>query len=78
MQALTHLKSILGKAIFAALTLGGVFLFAGAPGAEARPAVRREVVVHGYYGRRVEYRRFPRREFYAHGWRDRFGCWHRY
>jgi len=37
------LQSLFAKAAVAATALGGFLIFAGAPGAEARPAV-------GYYG----------------------------
>jgi hypothetical protein len=44
--------------------------------------VRRPVVVvrHGFYGPRRFYYGYgyTRPVFVEHGWRDRFGCWHRY
>ena len=39
---------------------------------------------HGYYSRQANYWRherheaIERHEAFEHGWRDRFGCWHRY
>jgi hypothetical protein len=39
---------------------------------------------HGYYSPQANYWRherheaFERREAFEHGWRDRYGCWHRY
>jgi len=86
------LKSVFGKAVVATMALGGFLVFAGAPGAEARPAVRysghpvvryaqpirRTVVVNRYYGPRADYWRFHRHEAIVHGWRDRYGYWHRY
>jgi hypothetical protein len=68
------LKSVLRKAALAAVALGGLFCFAGAPQAQAREVVvvRRPIVVvrPGFYA--------PRHEVFVYGWRDRFGCWHRY
>ena len=78
-----QLKSIFGKAALATAVLAGFFFFAGAPGAEARPVVvryyshpivryhRPVVVVHPYF-------RGYHREVFVHGWRDRYGYWHRY
>jgi len=79
------IKSVLGKAALAAAALGGFLFFSGAPSAQAHewnyyrgPVVRREVFVNrGYFGPRVGYFG-PRHEVFVHGWRDRFGCWHRY
>ena len=75
MQLHTHLKSVLKKAALAAVALGGFLCFGGAASAQAREVVvvRRPVVVVGpaFYA--------PRHEVViVHGWRDRFGCWHRY
>jgi hypothetical protein len=69
------LKSMFGKAVLAAVVLGGVLSFAGAPNAQAAERiVRREVIVHrDFYGPR-----FDRRPVFARGYYDRFGCWHRY
>jgi hypothetical protein len=83
---LPMLKSVLTKAALATAALGGFLFFAGAPGAQAhdrddfrRPVVRREVIVErGYFSPRAEYWRHERREAFEHGWRDRYGCWHRY
>jgi hypothetical protein len=74
------LKSMVGKAVMAAVVLGGALSFAGAPNAQAAERiVRREVVVHrDFYGPRFDYRHVDRRAVYAHGWCDRFGRWHRY
>jgi hypothetical protein len=81
------LKSMFGKAVIATALLGGALVFAGAPGAEAneRAVVRydnvrlHEAIVHrGFYSPRPNYRRFERREAFARGFYDRFGCWHRY
>jgi hypothetical protein len=93
MQLHTHLiRSIFGKAALAAAALGGFLFFSGAPSAQARdwddyrrPVVRyddyrlHEAIEHrGYYSPRAEYWRHERREAFEHGWRDRYGCWHRY
>jgi hypothetical protein len=87
MQLHTHLiKSVFGKAALAAAALGGFLFFSGAPSAQARdrddyrrPIIRHEVIVErGYYSPRAEYWRHERREAFEHGWRDRYGCWHRY
>jgi hypothetical protein len=88
MQAHRHLlKSVLGKAVLATAVFGGFLLFGGVTGAEAqvRPVVRyddarlaRAVVNHGFYSPRASYWRYERHEAFLHGWRDRFGCWHRY
>ncbi|HMI53726.1 MAG TPA: hypothetical protein VK525_19585 [Candidatus Saccharimonadales bacterium] len=85
------LKSVLGKAAVATMALGGFLIFAGAPGAQARPVgyyrhpvvryahpIGRTVVVNRYYGPRADYWRFHRHEVIVHGWRDRYGYWHRY
>jgi hypothetical protein len=74
------LKSICGKAVLAAVVLGGALSFAGAPNAQAAERiVRREVIVHrDFYGPRFENRRFERRPVIVRGYYDRFGCWHRY
>jgi hypothetical protein len=79
-------KSVLGKAALATAALGGFLFFSGAPSAQARdwdgyrrPVVRHEVIVNrGYFGPRVEYVGPVRHEVFIHGWRDRYGCWHRY
>ena len=81
------LKSVFGKAAIATLVLGGALCFAGAPNAQANERTvvrydnvrRHEVIVHrGFYAPRADYRRFERREVFARGYYDRFGCWHRY
>jgi hypothetical protein len=86
------LKSVFSKAALAAAALGGFMFFGGASSAQAapayvysRPAVRYDnyraheaVVRHGYYSPAANYWRYERHEAYVHGWRDRFGCWHRY
>jgi hypothetical protein len=65
-----------------AVTLGGLLCFGGASSAQARPVVvvRRPVVVvrHGFYGPPRFYYGYGRPVVIEHGWRDRFGCWHRY
>jgi len=71
------LKSLLGKAVLSAVALGGLLVFVGAPAAQAqdwrgRPVVRSEY--RGYYGWHADY---WHREAFRHGWRDRFGYWHR-
>jgi hypothetical protein len=78
------LKFVFGKAALAAIALGGSLFFAGAPSAQAgqvyayqRPVVRYEVR-HGYYSPAANYWRYERRDAFAHGWRDRFGRWHRF
>jgi hypothetical protein len=81
MQLHKHLlKSVFGKAALAAAVLGGFLFFGGAPSAQAREVVvvRRPVIVAraGFYG--PGYVRYERHEVFVHGWRDRFGCWHRY
>jgi hypothetical protein len=78
------LKSMLGKAAVAAMALGGCLSIAGASSAQAaevvvyhHPVVRNVVRFERpvYYGPAF---RYERREVFVHGWRDRFGCWHRY
>jgi hypothetical protein len=71
------------------MALGGIFIFGGAPAAQAqdiygRPALRydnfrqREAIEHrGYFSPQAEYWRHERREAFEHGWRDRYGRWHR-
>jgi len=78
------LKSAFTKAALATAALGGFLFFSGAPSAQARefeyrrPIVRHEVIVsRGYFGPRAEYFGPVRHEIFIHGWRDRFGCWHR-
>ena len=91
MQLHTHLmKSIFGKTILAAVALGGFLFFGSASNAQARefpnrPAIRyddvrlhRAVVERGFYNPRADYWRHERHEAFEHGWRDRYGCWHRY
>jgi hypothetical protein len=77
MQPQSRLKSLFKKTAIAAVALGGFLCFAGAGSAQAREVVvvRRPgpvvIVRHGFYG--------PRHEvIFVHGYRDRFGCWHRY
>jgi hypothetical protein len=93
MQTHTHLlKSVFGKAALAAAALGGFLFLAGAPSAQAhdwddhrRAAIRyddwrlREAIErHGFYSREANYWRHERHEAFEHGWRDGYGCWHRY
>jgi hypothetical protein len=93
MQAHKHLwKSVFGKAALAAAALGAFLFFTGAPNAQAhdrddyrRPVIRYDdwrlheaIERHGFYGRQANYWRYERHEAFEHGWRDRYGCWHRY
>jgi len=80
-------KSTFGKAVLATAVLGGTLLFAGTPNAQAdeRDGVRHDnyrlhqTIVHrGFYSPLAGYRRMERREAFARGYYDRFGCWHRY
>jgi len=80
-------KSTFGKAVLATAVLGGTLFFVGTPNAEAneRDRVRydqyrlHETIVHrGFYSPRADYRGLERREAFARGYYDRFGCWHRY
>jgi len=80
---------LVGKMVLSAVALSGFLAFAGAPAAQARdwndrPVVRydnfreREAIGrHGYYSRQADYWRHERREAFEHGWRDRYGRWHR-
>jgi hypothetical protein len=82
------LKSMFGKAVLAAVVMGGALSFAAAPNAQANERDRiirhddyrvHEVIVHrGFYSPRANYWRVERREAFARGYYDRFGCWHRY
>jgi hypothetical protein len=86
------LKSVFSKAALAATALGGFLFFGGASSAQARPVyvyarpvvrydnfrVHEAVVRHGFYSPAANYWRYERHEAFAHGWCDRFGCWHRY
>jgi hypothetical protein len=86
------LNSVFGKAALAAAALGGFLFFGGASSTQAapvrvyaRPVVRynnyrvhEAIARHGYYSPAANYWRYERHEAYARGWRDRFGCWHRY
>jgi hypothetical protein len=71
------LKSVFTKAALAAVALGGFLFFGGSPSAQAREVVvvRRPVIVERPFYRGPIY---VRHEVFVHGWRDRFGCWHRY
>jgi hypothetical protein len=80
-------KSTLGKAVLAAAVLGGTLFFAATPKAQAEERdglrydhyrVHETVVGRGFYSPRADYRRIERREVFARGYYDRFGCWHRY
>jgi hypothetical protein len=78
------LKSVLGRAAMAAMAPGGFLSIAGASSAQAahvvvyhQPVVRTVV----RFDRPVYFApafRYERRVVFEHGWRDRFGCWHRY
>jgi hypothetical protein len=81
------LKSALGKAVLAVVVMGGALFFAGAPNAQAGERDRivryddyrvREDARRGFYSPRADYGRHERREGFARGYYDRFGCWHRY
>ncbi len=86
---LNSVKSLFGKIVLGAVALSGLLAFVGAPSAQAqefapRPVVRyddfreREAIArHGFYSAQAEYWRHERREAFAHGWRDRYGYWHR-
>jgi hypothetical protein len=75
-------KGMWKKALLAGVALGGLVCFGGAASAQAREVVvvRRAapvVVVHrGFYAPRPFYG-YGRTVVVEHGWRDRFGCWHR-
>lgn len=86
-------KSMFSKAVLAAVVTGGALLFAGAPKAQADERDRdrdrdrivryddyrvREDARRGFYSPRADYVRHERREAFARGYYDRFGCWHRY
>ena len=86
MQLHTHLrKSVFGKAMIAAVVLGGTSFFAGAPNAQAydrdddcRRAVRyndwrlhEAIEDHGYYSRQADHWRHERHEAVERCWRER-------
>jgi hypothetical protein len=81
---LSSFKSMGKKAALAAVTLAGLLCYGGASSAQAHPVVvaRPPVVVvrHGFCGPRPFYYGYgyARPVFVERGWRDRFGCWHRY
>jgi hypothetical protein len=76
------IKSMFGKAVLAAVVVGGALCFAGASNAQAderdRDRVHEDVIHRGFYSPRAAYWRHERREAFARGYYDRFGCWHRY
>jgi hypothetical protein len=86
------LKSVLKKTALAAVALGGLLCFGGASSAQAhdrddygRPRAgyydyraHEAIERHGYYSPQADYWRHERREAFEHGWRDRYGYWHRY
>jgi len=87
------LKSMFGKAVLATAVLGGALCFVGASSAQAderdRGRDRDRIVRHddyrvhedvrrGFYSPRANDWRYERREAFARGYYDRFGCWHRY
>ncbi len=87
------LKSVFGKAVLATAVLGGALCFVGASSAQADERDRgrdrdrivrhddyrvREDVRRGFYSPRANDWRVERREAFARGYYDRFGCWHRY
>ena len=86
-------KSMFSKAVLAAVVMGGALFFAGAPNAQAGERDRdrdrdrivryddyrvREDARRGFYTPRADYLRLERREAFARGYYDRFGCWQRY
>jgi hypothetical protein len=80
-------KSTFGKAVLATAVLGGTLFFAGTPNAQADEwqgvrsdhyRLHQTIVRRGFYSPRADYRRIERREAWARGYYDRFGCWHRY
>ena len=85
MRMHTHLlKSLFGKAALATAALGGFFLFAAAPNAQASDrydcdrAIRysdyrlhEAIERHGYYSREANHWRHERHEAYERCWRDR-------
>jgi hypothetical protein len=80
---LTYLNSVCKKAALAAVALGGLLSFGGVASAQAHEVVvvRRPIVVvrPGFDGPRpFYYYGYGRPVIIEHGWRDRFGCWHRY
>jgi hypothetical protein len=79
MQLHMHsLKSLIGKIVLSAVALSGFLVFAGAPAAQAQEFAPRPVVRYehrGYYYGWHPY--YWHREFVRHGWRDRYGYWHR-
>jgi hypothetical protein len=88
-QHMHSLKVLIGKIVLSTVALSGFLVFAGAPAAQAggwndRPVVRYEAIRdraafehRAYYSRRAEYWRYEHREAFRHGWRDRYGYWHR-
>jgi hypothetical protein len=88
------LKSMFGKTVLAAVVVGGALCFAGACNAQADERdrdrgrdrsvryddqrVHEDVTRRGFYSPRADYWRHERREAFARGYYDRFGCWHRY
>jgi len=80
-------KSTFGKAVLATAVLGSTLFFAGTPNAQAdeRDGLRYDhdrrhetIVRRGFYSPRADHLRIERREAFARGYYDRFGCWHRY
>jgi hypothetical protein len=80
-------KSTFGKAVLATAVLGATLFFVGTPNAQAneRDRVRYDqhrlhetIVRRGFYSPRADHFRLERRETFARGYYDRFGCWHRY
>ena len=74
-------KSLFGKTALASAALGGLLVFAGAPGAQAADRDddhRRSVMTerhfydgdHGYYARQADNWREERREAFEHRYRD--------
>jgi hypothetical protein len=88
------LKSMFGKAVLATVVLGGALCFAGASNAQADERdhgrdrdrvvryddyrVHEDVIRRGFYRAPADSWRHERREAFARGYYDRFGCWHRY
>jgi hypothetical protein len=76
-----HSKSLFSKAALATAALGGIFLFAGVPGAKADNCQRRiahaehelgeAIEDHGYYSRQADHWRHERHEAYEACGHDR-------
>ena len=92
MNITKSMKAVISKAALASVVLGGFLIFSGATSAQAhdwdnyrRPVVRyddyrlhRAIERDGFYSHQADYWRHERHEAFEHGFRDRYGCWHRY